>query len=113
VKGAARIIYYDQRGCGLSDYKPGKGYSIEQAVGDLENLRKALRVKKWIVLGHSYGGLLAQYYTVKYPENVAGLVLVGSQLPTFMSLPSRRNDFMSQEEIERINEINSADGLSV
>jgi tetratricopeptide (TPR) repeat protein len=50
---------------------------------------------------------------VKYPENVAALVLDGSQLPTFMSLPSRRNDFMSQEAIERINEINSADGLSV
>ncbi len=113
LRGAARIIYYDQRGCGLSDYKPGKGYSIEQAVDDLENLRKALRVKKWIVLGHSYGGLLAQFYAVKYPGNVAGLVLVDSQLPTFMSLPSRRNDFMSQEEIKRINEIHSTDGLSV
>jgi proline iminopeptidase len=36
------VNYYDQRGCGESDYSPGQRYSIDQAVDDLE----ALRVKK-------------------------------------------------------------------
>lgn len=104
----ARIIYYDQRGCGLSDYEPGEGYTVDQAANDLENLRKALKIDKWIVLGHSYGGLLAQYYTQKYPDNIAGLVLVGSSLGTKVSLnPTRQHDFMSKEERAKIKEIRS------
>ena len=72
----ARVIYYDQRGCGLSDYQPGKGYNMDQAVDDLDRLRRALGIDQWVVLGHSYGGLLAQCYALKYPENLKGLVLV-------------------------------------
>ncbi|MHC4352388.1 MAG: alpha/beta fold hydrolase [Planctomycetota bacterium] len=41
---------------------------------DLENLRKALGVEKWIVLGHSYGGVLAQSYCVTYPHSTAGIL---------------------------------------
>jgi proline iminopeptidase len=106
AKGFAKIIYYDQRGCGLSDYEPGEGYTVDQAANDLENLRKALKIEKWIVLGHSYGGLLAQYYTQKYPDNIAGLVLVGSSLAMQVSLnPTRQFDFMSKEERAKIKEI--------
>ena len=74
----AKVIYYDQRGCGLSDYFKGKSgkYSFGQSIDDLDKLRKALDIKKWIVLGHSYGGFLAQAYTLKYPQNVKGLILV-------------------------------------
>ena len=73
-----QVIYYDQRGCGLSDYNPGDGYSFEQAIDDLEQLRVALKIDKWILVGHSFGGGMAQYYSIKYPENVIGQVLVGS-----------------------------------
>ena len=72
----ARVIYYDQRGCGLSDYEMGDGYSVEQAAADLDALRQALGIQQWIILGHSYGGFLAQYYTTLYPEPVSGLVIV-------------------------------------
>ncbi len=78
AKNFAKIIYYDQRGCGISDYKKGKGYSIEQAVDDLESLRQSLNINKWVVLGWSYGGVLAQSYVAKYPNSVSGLILVCS-----------------------------------
>ncbi|MCP4149757.1 MAG: alpha/beta hydrolase, partial [bacterium] len=59
LKDKARVIYYDQRGCGLSDFEPGKdGYSVVQAVADLEAIRKAKKIDKWVVLGYSYGGFL-------------------------------------------------------
>jgi hypothetical protein len=51
TKDFARVIYYDQRGCGLSDYRPGKGYSVNQAVEDLDRLRQALGIEQWVVLG--------------------------------------------------------------
>ncbi len=110
----ARVIYYDQRGCGLSDYEPGKGYTIQQAVNDLENLRIALGLDKWVVLGHSYGGLLAQEYAITYPENLAGLVLVGTATSLNIELePSRQYDFISEEEIARLQEINRMSDLSM
>ena len=105
AKDFARIIYYDQRGCGLSDYKQGRGYTIKQAVDDLDNLRTILKIGKWVVIGWSYGGFLAQCYTTKYPENTAGLVLVGSAIPMPIFLkPTRQYNFMSPEEQKKIAE---------
>jgi proline iminopeptidase len=102
-----KLIYYDQRGCGLSDYNPGKGYSFEQSVDDLENLRKALHIEKWIVMGHSYGGGLAQYYTIRHPENVAGLILVGS-VPMLNKPGLNKTDeyfFLNEQEKQKVEEI--------
>lgn len=102
----AQVVYYDQRGCGLSEYKADDGYSLSQAVDDLENLRKALNYDTWVVIGHSYGGLLAQVYTVTYPVSVSGLVLVGSSVPAPIQLNrSRQYDFISEKEKDRMQEI--------
>jgi proline iminopeptidase len=110
----ARVIYYDQRGCGLSDYQPGQGYSMDQAVDDLDRLRRALGIERWVVLGHSYGGLLAQGYALKYPESLQGLVLVcASTGLRGKGLPSRAGEFLSPREQAKINEIRSTPGLSI
>jgi len=107
TKKYARVIYYDQRGCGLSDYNPGEsGYSVEQAVEDLDSIRKALNIDKWVVLGYSYGGFLAQYYTIHYPERVAGLVLMGASPGMWVEMErSRQQEFISDEERNRMREI--------
>ena len=110
----AHVIYYDQRGCGLSDYKPGKGYSIGQAVDDLDRLRRGLDIEKWSVLGHSYGGLLAQCYAIEYPENLRAMILVSSSTGLHGSpLSSRERDFISEREREKIDEIRRTPGLSL
>jgi len=106
----AQVIYYDQRGCGISDYTtPTNGFSVDQAADDLDALRAALNIDRWIVLGHSYGGTLAQYYSTKYPERVAGMVLVCSAtygLPIELK-PSRQQRFISKEERQKISELQS------
>ncbi|MBS3819700.1 alpha/beta hydrolase [bacterium] len=103
----ARVIYYDQRGCGLSDFKPGEeGYSVHQAVEDLDALRKALDIEEWVVLGYSYGGFLAQLYTASHPENAAGLVLLGSSTGMHVDTgESRQHQYISDREEERLKEI--------
>jgi len=103
----SRVIYYDQRGCGLSDYLPGKnGYSVEQAVEDLDAVRRALRIDKWIVLGYSYGGFLAQYYATKHPGKMAGLILLGASPGMWIEMKdTRQYDFISREERDRLREI--------
>jgi proline iminopeptidase len=107
AKRYARVIYYDQRGCGLSDFTPGvNGYSVDQAIADLDAIRKALKIKQWIVLGYSYGGFLGQYYTVNYPDHIKGLILLGSSPGMRTETgPSRKNEFLSEEEISRKKEI--------
>ena len=56
----ARVIYFDPRGTGVSEYKRAGGYTVTQEINDIENLRKALKIDKWIVLGWSFGGFIAQ-----------------------------------------------------
>jgi len=107
IKDKARVIYYDQRGCGLSDYIPGpNGYSVGQAVVDLEAMRSALGIEKWIVLGYSYGGFLAQYYATIHPERLLGLVLLGALPGMWVEMnPTRQYDFLSKEERDRMKDI--------
>lgn len=102
VSEFARIIYYDQRGCGLSDYISGEGYSVKQAADDLDRLRVVLGIEKWVVLGHSYGGFLAQYYSLLYPGSVMGMILVNGApgLTDTTIYNSRQQDFISDEERE-------------
>ncbi len=102
-----KVIYYDQRGCGQSDFEKGEGYTFRQAIDDLDKLRQKLDIDKWIVCGYSYGGALAQYYTTTYPENVLGMVLIGSAtlLQDDALNGSRQYDYISEEEQQKIDEI--------
>jgi len=102
-----QVIYYDQRGCGLSDYNPGEGYSFEQTADDLEKLKAALDIEKWIVCGYSMGGGIAQYYTVKYPESVIGQILIGG-IPMISNSEltvSRLNKFQTEQELTKRQEL--------
>lgn len=74
------VIFYDQRGAGKSlepNFSPAQ-INIEQFTKDLEELRKQLKLDKFILLGHSWGGLLAMNYSVNYPEHLAGLILLST-----------------------------------
>ncbi|PQJ79866.1 alpha/beta fold hydrolase [Polaribacter porphyrae] len=106
LKERHKIIYYDQRGTGLSDFNPESGYTIKQAVEDLERLRIKLKISKWIVFGYSYGGALAQYYAIKYPENILALLLCSSH-PVFKSekFKSQQQKYISTQEKERMDAI--------
>jgi proline-specific peptidase len=71
----ATLIFYDQRGTGKSDRVDPQGYTIDANVEDVENLRDALQLGPCGVLGHSWGGMLAQAYVLKYPQHVSRLIL--------------------------------------
>ena len=55
--------------------KDSTEYTFQRDVDDLEGLRKALGFDKWSVLGHSYGGMVAQAYSLQYPKSVNKLIL--------------------------------------
>ncbi|WP_099709806.1 alpha/beta hydrolase [Flavobacterium sp. 9] len=73
-------IIYDQRGTGNSKLAElnSKTISMKIMADDIESLRKHLKIKKWNILGHSFGGMLASYYATIYPNSINKLVLSSS-----------------------------------
>jgi len=71
-----KVIYFDAFGRGKSDRaKDPSEYTFERDVKDLDGLRKALGIDRWSVIGHSYGGMVAQAYAIEFPNSVDKLVL--------------------------------------
>lgn len=111
LANVAHVVYFDFRGCGKSDFIKGDGYSIDQAVDDLEDLRKALKIEKWVVLGHSNGGFLAQYYAKKYGPHVLGLILVSADFDAKIQEEklgdgdTNQRMYNTESEIQRLKEI--------
>lgn len=80
---AYRIILFDQRGCGRS--RPHASVAANTTwhlVADIERIREALGIDRWIVFGGSWGATLALVYGQQHPEWTAALVLRGVFLMT-------------------------------
>ena len=73
-------ILFDQRGTGQSSLEKIDNTTItmELMLKDIEALRTHLQIQDWIVLGHSFGGWLAEYYASFYPEHIKGMILSAS-----------------------------------
>jgi proline iminopeptidase len=72
------FYYYDEMGNGYSD-KPGDSsrYTIAAAVDELEQVRQALNLEheNFYLYGHSWGGLLAMEYALKYQHHLKALII--------------------------------------
>lgn len=70
------MVYLDQRGSGYS--QNAKNYSLARVVQDIEELRLKLGVEKVYLLSHSFGGVLAINYALKYPEHLTGIIMANT-----------------------------------
>ena len=71
-----RLVLIDERGSGRSEkLENPAGYTVENMVEDVEAVRHALGLGRINLLGHSFGGVLAQAYAFKYPQNLKHLIL--------------------------------------
>ncbi len=71
-----RLVFIDERGSGQSEkIADPAAYTVEAMVEDVEAVRQKLNLGKVNLLGHSFGGVLAQGYALKYQQNLAHLVL--------------------------------------
>ncbi|NNL86475.1 MAG: alpha/beta hydrolase [Myxococcales bacterium] len=76
VKDRYRVLALDQRGRGDSDRAPDGDYTREAYVRDLEAFVDALGLERFIILGHSMGGLNGIHYASRHPERVIALINV-------------------------------------
>lgn len=76
-----RIVQFDQRGCGRSE--PAgllEENTLQHTLEDMEVLRKALGIDKWIVAGGSWGSTVALAYGEAHANRCLGLLLISMWL---------------------------------
>lgn len=71
----AQVIYLDPRGCGRSDRGDPDRWTLATWTDDLARFCDALGIEHPIVLGASFGGMVALSFAAAYPDRPAGLVL--------------------------------------
>src|SRR5579883_610589 len=75
-----RVTLYDLRGHGASE-RPATGYTSAAMAEDFNQLYTALGLGPSVLVGHSFGGVLALHAAVLFPEAVSGVVLSDSFFP--------------------------------
>jgi proline-specific peptidase len=75
----AQVIYLDHRGNGRSDAGPKESWTLAQWGDDVRAFCDALGIAKPIVLGVSFGGMVAMAYATRHPDHPAKLVLVSTE----------------------------------
>src|SRR5580658_1735793 len=108
-----KLVFIDERGSGRSQkLEDPAGYTVENMVEDVETVRQALGLGKISLLGHSYGGALAQAYALKYQANLTHLILAStwSSSKALNEIFVRMKQNMSPGLRDRIDKL-EADGL--
>jgi proline iminopeptidase len=75
LTGVAQLLYVDLRGNGRSDLGRRADWTLAQWGDDVQALCVALRIRRPIVLGLSWGGFVAQAYATRHPDHAGGLIL--------------------------------------
>jgi pimeloyl-ACP methyl ester carboxylesterase len=87
----ARAVSYDRAGLGWSDPGPAPR-DAGQIVNELHQLLEHTHVRPpFILVGHSFGGLTTRLFAARYPEEVAGLVLIDPVVPVEWNPASEHN----------------------
>lgn len=86
LQSSYRIVTYDMRGWGESGAAEN-GYSIAALADEAAALIEHLGISKYILIGHSMGGKVAQLVASRNPQGLVALILVAPATPTPSHLP--------------------------
>jgi pimeloyl-ACP methyl ester carboxylesterase len=86
-----RVVTYDRARLGWSDIGP-MPRSAERIVDELHSLLElAAILGPYVLVGHSFGGLTVPLFAARYPEKIAGMVLVDPVVPAEWNPPSEQD----------------------
>ena len=74
VRKTRRAVAFDLRGMGESDPARNGDFSIDAMADDVQAVADALHLRRFVIVGHSYGGAVVAAYAAKHPERVAGVL---------------------------------------
>ena len=75
----AQVIYLDQRGNGRSDAGPKESWTLAQWGDDVRAFCETLGIERPIVLGVSFGGMVAMAYATRHPSHPGKLILISAE----------------------------------
>ncbi|RAS61582.1 proline iminopeptidase/2-hydroxymuconate-semialdehyde hydrolase [Lentzea atacamensis] len=97
-----RLLLPDLRGCGRSGRVPEEEYHPDGLMQDLLRVLDAFDVERADVLGHSYGGMVAQRFAITHPSRVRSLILSGSSVlplpPDAFAGWTERDEILARQE---------------
>lgn len=75
-----RVIYYDQRGCGSSEFKSDCSlYTFDSLIEDLDVIvNDYIKEKQVVLMGHSFGATVALKYALDHAEKIEKLILISN-----------------------------------
>jgi pimeloyl-ACP methyl ester carboxylesterase len=76
-----RVVTYDARGHGLSS-KPSSGYGFDRVVADARAVIRSTKLHGPLIIGHSWGAMVALELAARHPPAVRGAVLVDGGIGT-------------------------------
>ena len=106
-----RLIFIDERGSGKSaKVEDPHQYTVANMVEDMEAVRTGLGLGKISLLGHSFGGVLAEAYALKYQKNLSHLVLASTFASTteLNQALARMKAAMGPKDRDRLNALEAA-----
>ena len=91
LAGSFRVVSYDRAGLGLSDIGP-MPRTADRIVDELHTLlERATIPPPYVLVGHSFGGLTMPLFAARFPDEVAGIVLVDPVAPAEWNPPSEHD----------------------
>lgn len=117
LSGRYRTAAYDHRGWGRSQ-APADGYTIDDLADDAQAVIAGLGLQRYVLVGHSMGGKVAQCVAGRRPQGLAGVVLVAPSPPLPMAVGDEQRAAMahaydSRESVEAVlDNVLSASPLS-
>jgi pimeloyl-ACP methyl ester carboxylesterase len=106
VSATTRVCAYDRSGMGWSERGPYPR-DAKQVSDELHaSLERDGIDGPYVLVGHSFGGLYAQTYASRYPEEVAGVALIESSHPDqFDRLPEARDSYAQTERLYAVGSL--------
>lgn len=78
LSNTLQLVYFDHRGQGRSARGAKETYTLDNNVEDMEALRQYLGLDQIVVIGTSYGGMVALTYAARFPQNVSHLIAIAT-----------------------------------
>jgi len=113
LQDAFRLIYYDQRGRGDSAaHVQPEDVTLASDLDDLDQVRRHFGLQAPVLLGHSWGTVLALEYALRHPRNVSALILMNPAPVSASGVAAMRRAYIAQlgREMDRQREIVAGNG---
>ena len=111
-QAGTEMYYYDQLGVGNSDVPDDTAlWTLPRYVEEVEEVRRGLGLDRFVLYGHSWGGILAMEYALNYQQHLRGLVISNMTAGTQAYLKrtaALKTQLLTPEALKRFNALEAA-----